>query len=524
MFVTINNALPREPNTDMNLAHWIERNALERPDEAAVGIGNDIVFTHGELRDRVQRLAGGLLSLGLKRGDRVALAMKNVPEYFEVMFALWHAGLAAVPINAKLHASEFTYILENSGCRACFVTPALYDTITAANAEGLDHVIDVASDAYASLMASEPMTISFVEPDELAWLFYTSGTTGRPKGAMLTHRNLVAMTLNYFADFDRVMPGDCCIHPAPLSHGSGMWMLPHSCAGACNIVPTSGGFEPGEIFDLIAHWTGVSMFAAPTMVRRMTTWTGSADVTNLKLIIYGGAPMYVEDCIAALDRFGPKLAQLYGQGESPMTITHLSREDVANREHPKWRHRLGSAGVADSCMHVRVVDEHGAELPVGEKGEIVCRGDAVMPGYWNNPKATASALRDGWLWTGDVGVFDEDGYLTLTDRSKDMIISGGTNIYPREIEEVLLQMPEVAEACVIGRSHADWGEVVIAYLVREPDSDLNEAGVDAYCLANMARFKRPKAYRFVDVLPKSNYGKILKTDVRDIEKTHDWTE
>lgn len=508
----------------MNLAHWIERNALEHPDGAAVGMGNSIVLTHADLRNRVERLAGGLKGLGLERGDRVALAMKNVPEYFEVMFAIWHAGLAAVPINAKLHASEFTYILENSGCRACFVTPALHDTITATKAEGLDHVIDVASDAYASLLASEPVTISFVEPDELAWLFYTSGTTGRPKGAMLSHRNIVAMTLNYFADFDRVMPDDCIIHPAPLSHGSGMWMFPHVCAGACNIVPASGGFDPAEIFDLIGHWNGVSMFAAPTMVRRLTTWAGNADVSNLKLIIYGGAPMYVEDCIAALDRFGPRLAQLYGQGESPMTITHLSREDIANRDHPKWRHRLGSAGVADSCMHVRVVDEQGAECPVGEKGEIVCRGDAVMLGYWNNPEASASALRDGWLWTGDVGVFDEDGYLTLTDRSKDLIISGGTNVYPREIEEVLLQMPQVAEACVVGRPHPDWGEVVVAYLVREPGHDLGEAGVDAYCLANMARFKRPKAYRFVEVLPKSNYGKILKTEVREIEKTHDWTE
>ena len=358
----------------MNLAHWIERNALERPDGAAVGMGNSIVLTHAALRNRVERLAGGLKGLGLERGDRVALAMKNVPEYFEVMFAIWQAGLAAVPMNAKLHASEFTYILENSGCRACFVTPALHDTITGTNAEGLDHVIDVTSDAYASLLASEPVTISFVEPDELAWLFYTSGTTGRPKGAMLSHRNIVAMTLNYFADFDRVMPEDCIIHPAPLSHGSGMWMFPHVCAGACNIVPVSGGFDPAEIFDLIDHWNGVSMFAAPTMVRRLVTWEGNADVGNLKLIIYGGAPMYVEDCIAALDRFGPRLAQLYGQGESPMTITHLSREDIANRDHPKWRHRLGSAGVADSCMHVRVVNEQGAECPVGEKGEIVCRG------------------------------------------------------------------------------------------------------------------------------------------------------
>jgi long-chain acyl-CoA synthetase len=180
--------------------------------------------------------------------------------------------------------------------------------------------------------------------------------------------------------------------------------------------------------------------------------------------------------------------------------------------------------VADSCVHVRVVDEDGNELPVGEKGEIICRGDSVMSGYWNNPEATAKALKNGWLWTGDVGLFDEDGYLTITDRSKDLIISGGTNVYPREVEEVLLQLPELAEVCVIGRPHPDWGEVVVAYLVKEPGAEISQSAVDAHCLENMARFKRPKAYRFVDALPKSNYGKILKTEVRDIEKGFDWED
>jgi acyl-CoA synthetase (AMP-forming)/AMP-acid ligase II len=508
----------------MNLAHWIERNALELPHAPAVGKGKQVVFTHAQLRDRVERLATGLLSLGLERGDRIALAMKNVPEYFECLFAIWHAGLVAVPMNAKLHSNEFKFILENSGCKACFVTPDLAPAISSVKVDDVQYIIDVSGETYASLLAHQRASIVFVEPDELAWLFYTSGTTGRPKGAMLSHRNIVAMTLNYFADFDRVMPGDCIIHPAPLSHGSGMWMFPHVCAGACNIVPETGGFDPAEVFDLLSHWRSVSMFAAPTMVRRLTTSGIADDVSNLKLIIYGGAPMYVEDCIAALERFGPKLAQLYGQGESPMTITHLSREDIADRDHPKWRHRLGSAGVADACVHVRVVDEEGRELPAGQKGEIVCRGDSVMLGYWNNDDATASALKDGWLWTGDVGMFDDDGYLTITDRSKDMIISGGTNVYPREIEEVLLQMPELAEVCVIGRLHPDWGEVVIAYMVRENGAAVTDEQVDAHCLKHMARFKRPKAYRFVDALPKSNYGKILKTDVREMEKQQDWND
>ncbi len=506
----------------MNLAQWIERNALEIPDYPAVGKGGKEVWTHSQLRERVQRLAGGLTSLGLTYGSRVGLAMKNVPEYFECLFSIWHAGFVAVPMNSKLHPDEFNFILRDSGCAACFVTPELIESITTTGS--VEHIIDVTGAAHAALLRHSPAPITYVQPDDPAWLFYTSGTTGRPKGATLSHRNLVAMTLNYFADFDRVMPEDCIIHPAPLSHGSGMWMLPHVCAGACNIVPDSGGFDPAEIFDLISHWKGVSMFAAPTMVRRLTTSGIASDVSNLKLIIYGGAPMYVEDCIAALDRFGPKLAQLYGQGESPMTITHLSREDIADRNHPKWRHRLGSAGVADSCMHVRVVDRQGNELPVGEKGEIVCRGDTVMLGYWNNPAATANALKDGWLWTGDVGMFDEDGFLSITDRSKDLIISGGTNIYPREVEEVLLELPQLAEVCVIGRPHPDWGEVVVAYMVMETGTNVSEQQVDTHCLKRMARFKRPKAYRFVEALPKSNYGKILKTEVRQIEQQHDWKD
>jgi long-chain acyl-CoA synthetase len=328
---------------------------------------------------------------------------------------------------------------------------------------------------------------------------------------MLTHRNLAVMSLNYFADFDRIMPGDTILHAAPMSHGSGLWMLPHVAAGACNVVPESGGFEPDEIFRLMPRWPGLTMFAAPTMVRRLTAQASDADTANLKLVTYGGAPMYVADTLAALARFGPKLAQLYGQGESPMTITHLSREDHARQE------LLGTAGVADSCVEVRVVDDDDRPLPAGEAGEIVCRGDTVMAGYWENAEATAATLKRGWLHTGDLGVFDAAGYLTLTGRSKDLIISGGSNVYPREVEEVLVRAPGVAEACVIGRPDPDWGEVVIAYIVAEPGARAEAAALDSFCLEHLARFKRPKAYRVVAELPKNAYGKVLKTELRETE-------
>jgi len=278
-------------------------------------------------------------------------------------------------------------------------------------------------------------------------------------------------------------------------------------------VPQSGGFEPSEIFALIGHWPGSSIFAAPTMVKRLVEAKSDCDPRHLRTLIFGGAPMYEEDAIRALDRFGPRCAQIYGQGESPMTITTLSKQDVADRAHPRWRERLGSAGRPFACVEVKVADDDGRDLPPGETGEILCRGASVMPGYWRDAEASACALRDGWLHTGDVGCFDRDGYLTLKDRSKDVVISGGSNIYPREVEEVLLRHPKLREVSVIGRPDREWGEVVIAYVV----GDAPTAELDALCLSAIARFKRPKDYVFVEALPKNNYGKILKTELRALD-------
>lgn len=240
----------------------------------------------------------------------------------------------------------------------------------------------------------------------------------------------------------------------------------------------------------------------------------TADTGNLKTIVYGGGPMYVADLQDAMRVLGPKLAQIYGQGEAPMTITGMDKAMHVDTGHPRHLQRLGSAGVARTDVEVRVVDADDTPLPSGEIGEIICRGDVVMAGYWGNPEATAQTLRNGWLHTGDVGSFDDDGYLTLKDRSKDMIISGGSNIYPREVEEVLLQHPDVDEVSVVGKPHADWGEEVIAFVVPRKGASLGEAALDALCLEHIARFKRPKQYRFLPALPKNNYGKVLKTELR----------
>jgi long-chain acyl-CoA synthetase len=241
---------------------------------------------------------------------------------------------------------------------------------------------------------------------------------------------------------------------------------------------------------------------------------GGADTRGLKTMIYGGAAMYLSDLKRALALFGPKLYHLYGQGESPMTITGLDKAAHANTSHPLYEARLRSAGVARTGVAVTILDAAGHELPQGEIGEIATRSDCVMQGYWNDARATARALRNGWLWTGDVGSLDEAGFLTIQDRSKDMIISGGSNIYPREIEDVLLTHPGVLEVAVVSRPHGEWGEEVVAFVVRREGEDVVESALDRLCLENIARYKRPRTYRFVAVLPKNNYGKILKTELR----------
>ena len=440
----------------------------------------------------------------LEPGDRVAIAMKNCPEYWEVLFACWHAGLAAVPMNAKLHAREFEYIVGDSGAKLCFVTPDLESSLSFC-----PNLVSTGTKEFRTLEGA-PRKPFDSKPEDLAWLFYTSGTTGVPKGAMLTHRNLLFSTQDYYADIDKLGPDDAILHAAPLTHGSGLYGLAFFGAGAVNVIPESGSFDAAEIFELADHWPSTSFFAAPTMIVRLLACAQARTPRRLKTIIYGGAPMYVADSLRAIGLFGPDhLYQLYGQGESPMTITGLPQEAHRTKE------KLESCGFARTGVEVRILDENGADVPGGGIGEIVTRSDCVMAGYWKNPEATANALRGGWLHTGDLGSIDAEGFVTIRDRSKDMIISGGSNIYPREIEEVLLRHPAVAECSVVGRPHQEWGEEVVAFVVLSAASPkVKTEDLDALCLANVARFKRPRAYLFVDALPKNNYGKVLKTELR----------
>jgi long-chain acyl-CoA synthetase len=503
----------------MNLAIWLERNGHTFPDRPGIAVGRSTYLTHRQWAQRVRAIAGYLRNrLGCRPGDRVAIVMPNAPAYLEAMFGIWHAGLVAVPVNARLHQREFAYVLAHSRSRAAFVGAELADTIgpLVGNCGALETAIVAEPDTWRRLVAGDEVELVERQPDDPAWLFYTSGTTGRPKGACLTHRNLVAMSLSYFADIDPIAPTDAVLHAAPLSHGSGLYGLPHVAKGATAVLPESGHFDPAEIAELIEAWHGMSFFAAPTMVTRLigSASFAAGDHRNLKTIIYGGAPMYVEDLKRALDVLGPRLAQIYGQGESPMTITALAKSVHAEKGHANWEARLASVGVARTDVEVRVADADDRPLPVGESGEILVRGDVVMAGYLDDAAASAATLRNGWLHTGDVGSFDAEGFLTLRDRAKDVIISGGSNIYPREIEEVLLRHPAVKEVSVVGMRDADWGEAVAAFVVTDAGAGASEAELDALCLASIARFKRPRRYVFVAELPKNNYGKVLKTELR----------
>ena len=499
----------------MNLARWLQATAGVHADLPAVAHGTAVRYTYRAFAQAAARVAHGLRGRGIAAGDRVGLFMDNTPAYLPLLWGIWWAGAVAVPMNARLHAREAAWILENCGASLCFCDDSHAGPLAGLGPPGCAVSSDLDSLLHAPDAPGDAITAR--NEDDAAWLFYTSGTTGKPKGVVLTHRNLRWMTLAYLSTVQPVQPGDSMLHPAPLSHGAGLYHLPYVLQGGVNVVPVSGGLDSAEFFALATHWRHASCFAAPTIVKRLADWARvhQSDTSGLATIVYGGAPMYLADIEAARDTLGPHLAQIYGQGESPMTISVLPKSVIEDHAHPRWRARLASVGFAQPMVEISIRSAGGEALPAGTPGEVCVRGEVVMAGYWNQPEASAAALRDGWLVTGDIGALDDDGFLTLMDRSKDLVISGGNNIYPREIEETLLLHPGVQEVSVIGRADPQWGESLVAYVV--PRGDVTAAQLDAHCLAHMGRYKRPKHYRFVAELPKNNYGKVLKTELRTRE-------
>jgi acyl-CoA synthetase (AMP-forming)/AMP-acid ligase II len=509
----------------MNVCQLLTKAARSFPDNLALVHGQKRLNYSG-FNARVNRLANAFYRLGLKKGDNVALLQYNYPEMLESMFACFKAGLGAVPINWRLHPKEFAFIMDHSQSRAAIISrefneailevrnliPNVRSLITLDGAQG--ELMD-----YETLLSAESDSFMDVDvqPDDLAWLFYTSGTTGLPKGAMLTHRNLLAMTMNFYADIcPGFGPDDVVLHAAPLSHGSGCYALPNIGKAAANVILDSKSFDPELIFRTIQEYRVTNMFAAPTMIKLMveSPAVDRYDHSSLKSLNYGGAPMLAEDLKQAMSKLGPCMVQLFGQAESPMTITYLPHRDHVQEGSTEQMKRLSSAGIPRTDVEVKIFDPDDNELSAGETGEIVTRSDLVMKGYWRNSEATAETIKNGWLHTGDMGYLDDEGYLFIMDRSKDMIISGGENIYPREIEEVLVKHPAVREVAVIGVPDPKWGESIKAVISLFEGESATEDDLIDFCKENLASYKKPKSVDFVEELPKNNYGKILKRELR----------
>jgi acyl-CoA synthetase (AMP-forming)/AMP-acid ligase II len=493
----------------MNTAVLLAKAARVHGERSALKFG-DRRWTYAELDAWTGSVAAGLLGLGLRRGDRVVLWMRNRPELVALFFGCLKAGLCAVPVNMRLHPSEVAYIVENSGARAIAADETFTPEIPPPGV--------VVFDAGHLPAGPSPLAPASDVDEEAAWLFYTSGTTGRPKGAVLTHRNLLAATMNCLADIHSFQPEEVVLHVAPLTHGSGMYMLPAIARGATNLVSHHASFDPPAVFELIERERVTAIaFLAPTMIVKLLNDPSRSrfDLSSIAFSCYGGGPMYVEHIKQTVTAMGRIWVQIYGQGETPMTATYLRAADH-RWDDPDSERRLGSVGIPRTDVEVRILDTADNAVETGDVGEICVRAETVMRGYWGDADATAAALRGGWLHTGDLGYMDDASYVFLVDRAKDMIISAGNNIYAREVEEALLTHPDVLEAAVIGVPDEYWGESVHAVVVRRTGGgEVTSGELIEHVRGRLASYKKPRTVEFVDELPKSAYGKVLKRELRE---------
>jgi len=515
----------QEREVFMNVGALFTKSARTFPERLAITYG-DYQLTYKQANERINQLANALRGLGIEKGSRVAILLHNCPEFLETLFACFKAGIGTVPINFRLHPKECSFIIDNSEAVAVVLGDDFRDSLYALKDEmpTVKYYISMTQPLKGMLQyetflkeQSQHFVDVDVERDDLAWLFYTSGTTGQPKGAMLTHHNLMTMTMNFFADMAPLGPEDAILHAAPLSHGSGLYSLPNVAKGAANVILRSKTFDPKLVFETIQRRKVTNMFMAPAMIKRLMTSPeiDKFDLSSLRCIHYGGAPIYVEDLKASVRKLGRVFVQLFGQAESPMTISYLRKEEHLLEGTEEQMKRLTSAGIPRTDVEVKIVNDKDEELPPGQMGEIVVRGEVVMKGYWRNPQATAETLRGGWLHTGDLGMMDEKGYVYILDRAKDMIISGGENIYSREIEDVILRHPAVHEVAVIGVPDEVWGEAIKAIVALREGQMATEEEIIHFCKGYLASYKKPKSVEFVDAIPKNPYGKVLKRELRE---------
>ncbi|HMG44180.1 MAG TPA: AMP-binding protein [Acidimicrobiales bacterium] len=509
----------------MNVGQMLVNTARLLPDRVAVTWG-DRTLTYAELDRRSNSLARGLAALGVRRGDRVAVLMPNRPELLEAMFACFKAGYCLVPLNARFTSDEVAYHVQDAAAAAVLADDDGIDVVLGADVGRAAVVVagtgstPSGAEDLETLVAGDDGAVSAVVPvdrDDLAWLFYTSGTTGRPKGAMLTHGNLSFVTASWLADLTPMTEHDVTLHAAPLTHGAGFHALAATARGAHQVIPRETRFDPPAIIELFARARITNTWMVPTQIVLLTdaaATLGLPELPDLRHVVYGGAPFAPAELRRAIEAFGPVFVQLYAQGETPMTATVLPASHHTAALAGDRPELLGSAGLSRPGMDVRVLGPDDEELPAGEVGEVCVRGPAVMLGYWQREEATAETLRHGWLHTGDLGRMDEQGYLFLLDRAKDLIITGGSNVYAVEVEATLADHAQVRDIAVVGVSDRTWGEIVVAVVVADDPGEATEATLSAHCAARLARYKQPRRFVFVDRLPRNAYGKVLKRDLR----------
>lgn len=507
----------------MNLAHVLTRNARRFGDRPGL-IWGERQWSWAELDEAAHALCAALAARGIGKGDRILVHSKNCDEMFVSMFAAFRLGAVWVPTNFRLMPDEVAYLAVSSGAKGflCHGDFPDHAAAVAKESKALAFTWRIGAGAFGETSLTEAIAAhqgervpdAVVDRDDPCWFFFTSGTTGRSKAAVLTHGQMGFVITNHLAD---LVPGsteqDASLVVAPLSHGAGVHQLVLSARGAPSILLPTERFDIDEAFRLIAKYRVTNIFTVPTILKMLVEHPAvdQHDHSSLRHVIYAGAPMYREDQKTALKKLGKVLVQYFGLGEVTGNITVLPTHLHEEEDGPGAR--IGSCGIERTGIQVSIQSDEGDELKPFETGEICVVGPAVFAGYYENPEANAKSFRNGWFRTGDLGHMDEEGFVYITGRASDMYISGGSNIYPREIEEKLLTHPAIAEAAVLGVPDAVWGEIGIAVCVARGPVDENELA--SYLAEKIPRYKMPKRFFFFEELPKSGYGKVPKRLVRD---------
>jgi O-succinylbenzoate-CoA ligase len=508
----------------MLMGYITTKNARIFPDKTVLVFKN-VRLSYKEFNGRICRLANGLLSLGVRKGDRVGMLITNCHQYLEFYFACFKIGAIATPINFRFGKSEITYVMNHAGVKALITGKPFLKTIEALKAElrDLEKIIciDYKSDGvdeYENLLANSPAEEPMIDldDDEVIFIGYTSGTTGKPKGAMITHRNLLSST-QAIALHKQMQYNECYLCSAPLFHVAGQGGVTATIFFGVKAVILDK-FDPKLVLEIIDREKVTMAFFVPTMLHSILEFPdlNSYDLSSLRHISYGAAPMPPALIKRAIEVLKVDFNQSFGQTETTSGyITILNPEDHVPDGSEQSEHRLTSMGKEGINAQLRIVDNEDREMPRGQIGEIIIRGQHVMKGYWKDPEQTARALRNGWLHTGDMGYMDEDGYVFLVDRKKDMIITGGENVYPREIENLLFEHPVISDAAVIGVPDEKWGESIKAFVVLKEGAEAGEEEIIEYCKSSLASYKKPKSVEFLKEIPRNPSGKVLKRVLRE---------